>query len=163
MLKHIAALAAALTLMVAPAFAQNAGHIAKAAKGQSCAGCNLFQADLAYRDVSSVNLSNARLRQADMSLTTYDDSNFAKANLSIANLFGARFNRCNFSGADLSQVSAVGAYFGSSNMSGVNLSAANLSGADLSFASGLSQTQLNRACGDHTTRLPAGKTIPRCR
>lgn len=163
MLKHIAALAAALTLTAMPAFAQNAGQIAKVAKGQSCAGCNLFQADLAYRDAHGMNLSKSRLRQSDLSLATYTGVNFSNANMSISNMFGARFNRCNFAGANLSQASAVGTYFGSSNLAGANLTGANFSGADLSLAHGLNQMQLNRACGDHTTRLPAGKTIPRCR
>jgi uncharacterized protein YjbI with pentapeptide repeats len=163
MLKHIAALTIAVSLFATPAVAQNASHIAKAKAGKSCAGCNLFQADLAYRDGANMDLSGSRLRQADLSLTTLDNANLSGANLSVANLFGARFNNSNMSKADLSQVSAVGAYFGSSNLSGANLTGANLSGADLSIARGLSQTQLNRACGDHMTRLPAGKTIPRCR
>jgi uncharacterized protein YjbI with pentapeptide repeats len=163
MLKHIAALTIAAGLFTAPALAQNAGHVAKAKAGKSCANCNLFQADLAYRDGSNMNLSASRLRQSNLSLTTFDNANLSGANLSVANLFGARFNRANMTKTNLSQVSAVGTYFGSSNMSGANLSGANLSGADLSLVQGLSQSQLNRACGDRSTRLPAGKTIPRCR
>ena len=39
----------------------------------------------------------------------------------------------------------------------------NLSGADLSGARGLTQRQLNEACGDSATRLPSGLTVPACR
>ena len=163
MLKHIAVLIAFTTVLTMPAMAQNAGQISKVKSGKSCPGCNLFQADLAYKDSAGLNLSKSRLRQADLALVTYDRINFAGSNLSVTNLFGARFNKCNFSGANLQGASAVGTYFGSSNLTGANLSGANLSGADLSIARGLNQTQLNAACGDHTTRLPTGKTIPACR
>lgn len=163
MLKHIAVLIAAVALFTAPAIAQNAGQISKVKAGKSCAGCNLFQADLAYGDLGGLNLSGTRLRQSNLSLGTFSNINFSGANLSIANLFGARFNQCNFAKSNLGNVTAVGAYFGSSNLSGANLTNANLSGADLSLVRGLRQSQLNRACGDGSTRLPAGLTITRCR
>ena len=162
MLKHIDILTAILGLVSAPAFAQNASQIASVKAGKSCKECNLFQADLAYRDGANLNLSGSRLRQANLSLSTYDGVDFSSANLSVANLFGARFNHCDFSKSDLSKTSAVGTYFGTSNMSGANLTGANFSGADLSAVKGLTQTELNRACGDSSTRLPAGRTIPRC-
>jgi uncharacterized protein YjbI with pentapeptide repeats len=47
-------------------------------------------------------------------------------------------------------------------MSGAVLTGANFSGAELQDALGLTQAQLNEACGDATTQLPAGMTIPRC-
>ncbi len=162
MLKHFAALSIGLSLFAMPALAQDAAAIAKVQSGQSCPGCNLFQADLTYRDGKKMNLSGARLRQSDLSLATYDDVNLSGANLSVANLFGARFNRANFKDANLQNATAVGTFFGSSNLSGANLSGANLSGADLKITRGLSQAQLNGACGDASTKLPNGKTIPSC-
>ena len=162
MLKHIMSLAVLASLAVAPAMAQDAGEIAKVRDGQSCKGCNLFQAELAYQDANKIDLSNARLRQSNLALTTFDDVNLSGANLSVANLFGARFNRADFARANLQNVIAVGTYFGSSNLSGADLSGANLSGADLAIAKGLTQSQLNRACGDTNTRLPKGKTVPAC-
>jgi uncharacterized protein YjbI with pentapeptide repeats len=80
----------------------------------------------------------------------------------VANLFGARFTRASFRHADLSRAIAVGAYFGSANLSGARLDGANLSGAELETARGLTQAQLNTACGDRYTRLPRGLTIPAC-
>lgn len=162
MMKHLLAVTALALSLSMPAVAQNASQIAKVKKGQSCESCNLFQADMAYRDLSGLNLSKSRLRQSDLSLATFQDVNLSAANLSIANMFGARFNRCNFSQANLTSATAVGAYFGSSNLSGANLSGVNLSGADLSMAKGLSQAQLNKACGDRSTKLPKGLRISRC-
>ena len=163
MLKQLSALAIAASLMATPAFAQNASQIAKAKSGKSCAGCNLFQADFSYTDAAGMDFSKSRLRQANLALTTFDDVNFSKSNLSVANLFGARFNRCDLSQADLTNASAVGAYFGSSNLKGAKLAGTNVSGADLSVARGLTQKQLDQACGDRATKLPKGLRIPACR
>ena len=109
-----------------------------------------------------MDLSKARLRQSSFALATYDNVSFASANLSVSNLFGARFNRSDFSGANLENATAVGTYFGASKLAGAKLEGANFSGADLSLVQGLTQSQLNQACGDETTRLPKGQTIPHC-
>lgn len=162
MLRHFALIMFMVGFYTAPAAAQNAEQILTVEQGKSCAGCNLFQADLSYLGGKKMDLSEARLRQASFALSTYDDVSFARANLSVTNMFGARFNRGDFSQANLKQATAVGTYFGSSTLSGADLTGANFSGADLSLAKGLTQMQLNQGCGDATTRLPKGKTIPRC-
>lgn len=162
MLKHFAALSASLSVLVLPVAAQNSASIEQVRSGQSCPGCNLFQADLTYQSGTRLNLSGARLTQSDFSLATYDEVNLSGANLSIANLFGARFNRTSFANSNLQDATAVGTFFGSSDLSGANLEGANLSGADLGIARGLTQAQLDRACGDASTRLPTGKSIPSC-
>ncbi|GGE35223.1 hypothetical protein GCM10011367_07060 [Marinicauda pacifica] len=149
-------------LLPAAASAQNAGQIASVQTGQSCPGCNLFQADLAYTDLPGIDLSGSRLRQADLSLSTMNRARFDRANLSVANLFGARFTAASFRGADLSGANAVGAYFGSADMTGANLTGTNLSGAEMETARGLTQTQLSSACGDARTRLPASLSVPPC-
>lgn len=152
-----------LSAVIAPSFAQDAGQIARIRGGaKSCAGCNLFQADFSYLDVERANLSKARLRQADLSLGTFDGANFAGADLSVSNAFGGRFTRANFAGANLENASFVGAYLGYSNFAGAKLTGANFSGAEMVGARGLSQNQLNTACGDAQTLLPRGLSIPRC-
>jgi uncharacterized protein YjbI with pentapeptide repeats len=160
----LAVLAASFLASIAlPALAQNASQIASVKQRNSCAGCNLFQADFDYENISGLNLSGARLRQSDMSLSTADRTNFSRANLSLANMFGVRATGASFAGADLSQAVLVGGYFSSANFRGANLTGANLSGADLAGARGLTQAQLSRACGDATTTLPRGLTVPACR
>ena len=146
-----------------PSEAQSASDIAKAKSGQSCQGCNLFQADFSYQGIRAVDLSNSRLRQANLSLSTMNGVNFSGANLSIANLFGGRFTGANFSGADLTNATLVGGYFSGASFSGANISGANLGGADLRNARGLTQRQLNTACGDTYTQLRDGLTLPRCK
>lgn len=154
---------AALCLLPATAHAQSASHINTVLHGQSCPGCNLFQADLSYRDIPGVDLSGSRLRQANLSLTTMNNADFAAANLSVSNLFGARFTSANFHDADFTHASMVGAYFGFADVTGANFTGANLSGAEFDTARGLTQAQLNAACGDEYTRLPHGLSVPLCR
>jgi uncharacterized protein YjbI with pentapeptide repeats len=162
MLKHFAIAAAAL-IAVLPAAAQDPVQIAAVQKGRmDCAKCNLFQADFSYADLHGRNFAGARLRQSELSLTEFDNANFAGANLSIANAFGARFSGANLSGADLRVGAFVGAYFGGANLKGALLNGANFAGAEMQTARGLTQAQLSTACGDATTTLPAGLTIPTC-
>lgn len=162
MLRHFALILFLVGFYTAPASAQNAEQISTVKMGKSCSGCNLFQANLSYLEGEKMDLSKARLRQSSLALATYDDVSFASANLSVSNLFGARFNRSDFSGANLQNATAVGTYFGASKLTGAKLEGANFSGADLSLVKGLTQSQLNKACGDETTRLPKGQTIPHC-
>ncbi|MCA8902854.1 MAG: pentapeptide repeat-containing protein [Hyphomonas sp.] len=162
MLKQIA-VALLAALMAAPAMAQDAGEIARAQAGKDCRNCNLFQADLSYLDIPGIDLSRSRLRQADLSLATMNHANLAGANLSVANLFGSRLTGADLAGADLQQASLVGAYLGSANLAGAKLSGANLGGAELATAKGLTQAQLDTACGDAATELPSGLHIPACR
>lgn len=160
-MKHVV-IALALITASLPATAQDATEIARVQGGQSCPGCNLFQAELAYRDLKGIDVSGARLRQSDMQLSTFDDWNLSNTNLSIANMFGVRFNRSDFTGANLQRATMVGGYFGRSSFKNADLTDAYLSGADLSLARDLTQAQLDTACGDEETRLPKGLTIAHC-
>lgn len=171
-----AALFACLLALAAPAFAQapsaTGGPIASQGErdaiaarvraGASCARCDLFQIGLAYRSLAGRDFSGARIRQGDLSLVTADRARFRGANLSLANLFGARLSSADLSDANLEGAILVGAYLGGARLNGAALAGANLSGAELAGAVGLTQTQLNTACGDATTTLPAGMTIPNC-
>ena len=162
-MKRLLAAAALLALSAAPALAQDASQIARVQGGASCSGCNLFQADLAYRDLPNVNLSGSRLRQADLSLATMNGANLSASDLSVANLFGARFTGVSFRNANLRDANLVGGYFGGADFAGADLNGAILSGAEMRQAHGLTQSQLNTACGDASTELPAGLRVPSCR
>ena len=157
------AFAAALALLAGPALAQNAGQIASARAGKSCAGCNLFQVDFTRAELRGKNFAGARLRQADLSLAVMNRSNFAGADLRDVTAFGGVFSSSNFAGANLTNSSWVGTFLQGSNFKGANLTGANFSGAELDRARGLTQAQLNAACGDQATTLPGGLSIPVCR
>lgn len=161
-MKHFAAALILIAAGLAPALAQNSSQIARVQGGASCPGCNLFQADLSYRDLPGVDLSGARLTQSNLSLSTMNRARFDGADLSISNLFGARFTGASFVSANLSRSVLVGVYFGSADLTGANLTDANISGAELHNTRGLTAAQLAGACGDAATRLPAGLSVRRC-
>lgn len=171
-----AALFACLFALAGPAFAQapseTGGPIVSQAErdviaervrgGAACAGCDLFQADLSYRNLARRDFSGARLRQAEIQVVTADGANFRRANLSLANMFGGRFSHADFTDTNLERATFVGAYLGGARFGGAVMAGANFSGAEMADASGLSQAQLNTACGDGSTTLPPGMTIPTC-
>lgn len=162
---RLAAMALSLTTLAsaAPALAQNAGQIARVRGGASCPGCNLFQADLSNLTLRGLNLSKARLRQADLSTVVMNRVNFAGGDLRDVNAYGGVFGGASFARADLTNASFVGAFLEGASFAGANLTGVNFSGAEMDRATGLSQGQLNRACGDESTRLPRGLSIPGCR
>ncbi len=171
-----ATLIACLFALPAPAFAQapsaTGGPVTSQAErdaiaarvraGASCAGCDLFQIDLAYQAIPGRDFRGARIRQADLTIATADRANFRGANLSLTNFFGARLTGADLRDANLEGAMLVGTYFGGARFDGAVLDGANLSGAELQTARGLTQAQLNTACGAPTTRLPDGLTIPNC-
>jgi uncharacterized protein YjbI with pentapeptide repeats len=154
--------ACASALLAGPALAQNAGQIEQVRRGSSCAGCNLFQGDFSGFEARGLNLSGARLRQADLSLSVMNRTRFSNADLRDVEAYGGVFSSSNFNRADLSNASFVGAWLEGSSFSGAILSGTNLSGARLARASGLTQRQLSTACGDASTDLPSGLSIPAC-
>jgi len=162
-MKRLLILAVALVATAAsPVLAQNASQIARVRGGASCAGCNLFQGSFTGLEASGLNLNGARLRQSDLSLAVMNRTRFSNADLRDVEAYGGVFSSSSFAGANMTNASFVGAYLDGANFSGATLTGTNLSGATLLRATGLTQGRLNQACGDETTRLPRGLTIPRC-
>ena len=152
----------AVLVLTAPAAAQNAGQISQVRAGANCPKCNLFQAELGGLTLKGKNLAGARLRQADLSLTIMNRTNFAGADLRDVEAYGGVFSSANFAGADLTNARFVGAHLDGASFRGARLSGANFAGAEMARAVGLTQAQLNQACGDEATRLPGGLRIPAC-
>lgn len=158
----VAALVAASCGLTSPVLAQNASQIARVRAGAGCPGCNLFQADLTYGELGGRNYAGARLRQADLSFGVFSGANFSRGDLRDLNAAGAVFSSANFSGANLANATLVGAHLEGASFAGANLDGANFGGAEMASARGLTQAQLNRACGDEDTRLPRGLHLRAC-
>ena len=112
---------------------------------------NLSGADLSNADLGNANLSDANLSGAHLSRANLRDANLSDANLSDANLIGAHLSRANLSDANLS----------GAKLSVTDLSAADLNGANLRDVKGITQDQLNEACGGGA-KLPPGLTLKPC-
>ena len=126
----------------------------------------LTRRDLRYADASSVFLVRADLSLANLQRAILQGANLQGAILSGANLQGATLTDANLQGAILSGANLQGAILSGANLQGANLHRANFEGAILSGltlygiklkgrAKGLTQEQLNGACGDHYTGLPS--------
>jgi uncharacterized protein YjbI with pentapeptide repeats len=148
--------------LAAPALAQNAAQIDRAQRGANCPHCNLFQADFSNKRLTGRNFGGARLRQSDLSASVMNHTNFADTDLRDVNAYGGVFSSSVFSGANLTHASFVGTYLQGANFRGATLDGTNFSGAEMSRARGLTQRQLDQACGDEATTLPPGLRIPRC-
>lgn len=112
-----------------------------------CPHCNLAGADLTNTcvkqgNVQGANFDGAKLVLMCMSYADFRGASFRHADLGGANLAHAKVDNADFTGADLSITS--------------------IRGTDLSRALGLTQKQLDGACADAETRVPAGLRAKTC-
>jgi uncharacterized protein YjbI with pentapeptide repeats len=114
---------------------------------RDCPACDLRGADLTNQCVKTGNLTGARFDNAKLVLMCMSYANFSNASFRNADMAGANLAHAKLDGADLS---------------GANLSIASFKGTDLSHVKGLTQAQLNQACSDKETKVPAGMTPKTC-
>ena len=112
-----------------------------------CVGCNLQGADLANTCVKEHDLHGA---------------NFDGANASLMCMSFANFTNASFRGTELSGANLAGAKMDGADLTGARTSITSFLGTDLTKVKGLTQAQLNVACSDSKTRLPAGLKIHTC-
>jgi len=135
-------------------------------------GSVFHDATLIEADLSQSNLKKADLRRADMTRGIFTGSKFIEANLTSAtaekaNFSQAVFNRAtadhiNLNGANLTDAIIHHASFGNASFTDTKLTNTDLTGSDLHAVTGLTQAQLDSACGSHLTRLPAGLSVAHC-
>lgn len=110
-----------------------------------------------YQYLQEANLENAAmpnsfLRYVDFSGAILSGSLLDNADLTGSSLVNAKLNSAKLRDAILQK----------SNLSSARIRQADFSGADLRQSEGLSQSQLDEACGDNDTLLPGGLSIPPC-
>lgn len=127
-----------------------------------------FQRVEAYRagfqDVraNGASFMAAELQRADFSRAELENANFQKADLSRAIFDQAVITGVNFSYSNLSRADLTTAVFdGAINFQDAFLFLTRIEGVDLSSAVGLDQHQVDIACGNTATKLPAGLVMPK--
>jgi hypothetical protein len=110
----------------------------------------LANAMLADANLSRANLRHANLRNANLSFAELSHAELSGADLGSALLTETILSGANLRGTDLRDADLVLAH----------LEGANLTDADLSNTKGLTQDQLNEACGKPKA-LPPGLTLDR--
>ncbi|MCM2292742.1 pentapeptide repeat-containing protein [Allorhizobium sp. BGMRC 0089] len=134
--------------------------------GAKADGAN-FQRIEAYRsDMTGLSGLNADFESAEMQRVTLSRANLAGANFKKAELSRALFDRAiltgvDFSFANLSRATLINARTdGGMNFTDSFLFRTRIEGLDLSTAKGLTQDQIDLACGDDKTILPADLKKP---
>lgn len=112
-----------------------------------CPHCELAGADLTNQCVKNGNLEGADFSGARLFLMC----------MSFADFRGASFRDADLSGANLAHAKLDGA-----DLSGAKLTITSIKGTDLSRAKGVTQHQLDQACGDADTRVSPGLRVKTC-
>lgn len=142
------ALVVITALSATPADWRYSDPVAAIKSGQKdCPHCVLAGADLTNQCVKGGNLNGADFDRARLVLACMSKANFVNATFRGADLSGANLANSNLDGADFS---------------GAVLNITSLKGANLARAKGLTQAQLDAACGDAQTRLPPGLRVRAC-
>lgn len=114
---------------------------------RDCPGCQFAGEDLTNQCVKGGDLRGANFSGARLVL----------ACMSHADFQGASFRHADLTGANMAHAVVTGADF-----TGANLRITSIKGTDLTHAKGLTQDQLDMACGDAKTRVPAGMKVQSC-
>jgi uncharacterized protein YjbI with pentapeptide repeats len=112
-----------------------------------CIGCNLAGADLQNTCVKAHDLSGADFDRADATLMCMSYANFSNATFRGTDLSGANLAHARLDGADLTAA---------------RMTITSIKGTDLTKVKGLTQAQLDAACGDADTKVPPGLTVKTC-
>jgi len=115
--------------------------------GSNFSGAVMTRVDASHSEFEAANFTETDLRRATLADANCPRARFERASLNNADGRRANFTRANFVGADVTDM---------------NFDGADISGADLRGARGLTQAQLDDACGDARTRLPRGMRVGRC-
>ena len=137
-----------LALLTTPAMAADPAAVAKIHGGiVDCVGCDLRGADLMNTCVKEHDLHGA---------------DFTNANATLMCMSFANFTGVSFRGAELSGANLAGAQMDGADVTAATMSITSFLGTDLRHAKGLTQKQLDVACSDTATKLPAGLHIHTC-
>jgi uncharacterized protein YjbI with pentapeptide repeats len=114
--------------------------------------------------LEGINYSHVDLTGAFLVRAKLNGANLEGADFSRADLRGAHLDRANLRGAILDQANLFGAILKGADLAGASLVKTRLGEVDLSTAKNLTSDQLKNACGDDSTKLPAGwpASLKRC-
>lgn len=112
-------------------------------------------------DASGASFASAELQRSSFHGATLINVDFTKAELGRAEFDGATLQDVKFPLANLARVDLAKAKFsGAIDFTSAFFFLTRIEGMDLTQAQGLAQWQIDMACGDGATKLPAGLTAP---
>lgn len=134
--------------------------------GSSAKGTRFDRIEAYRTDFSRMDAQGAVFASAEMQRSNFKDANLVNVDFTKAELGRAQFHDADISGSRFSFANLARADFRSATVAApIDFDRAyffltRIEGVDLSSATGLSQWQLNMACGDLRTGLPYGLTRP---
>ncbi|BCH20653.1 hypothetical protein MesoLjLb_04380 [Mesorhizobium sp. L-8-3] len=120
-----------------------------------------YRSSFAHLSAEGASFAGAELQRSDFSGARLTGADFEKAELGRANFDKAVITGTRFSLANLARADLGGAVFeGSIEFGKAFMYLTRIEGLDLSAAIGLRQEQIDLACGNADTKLPAGLSKP---
>ena len=108
-------------------------------------------------DFAGLDLTNQCVKGGDLTGADFD-----RARLVLACMSKANFRSASFRGADLSGANLADSRLDDADLSDAVLTVTSIKGTDLSRAKGLTQGQVDGACGDAKSRVPSGLQVRQC-
>lgn len=108
-------------------------------------------------DLTGADLTNTCVKNGDVQGAKFDNAKLVLMCMSFANFTGASFRGADMAGANLAHAIVDGADF-----TGATLAITSIKGTDLRKALGLTQSQIDAACGDADTKVPDGLKVHTC-
>jgi len=137
--------------------APQAAHAAVSPNPIAVASIKAGRHDCPHCDLAGADLTNQCVKNGNLEGANFDGANLTLMCMSFANFKDATFRGTNLSAANLAHADLDGA-----DLSGANLTITSFKGTDLTHTRGLTQAQLDTACGDADTKAPAGLTVKIC-
>lgn len=101
--------------------------------------------------LAGANLDNTCVKNGNLEGADFSNVHAVLMCMSYANFTGVSFRDANLSGANLAHANLTNADF-----TGATLAITSFKGTDLTKTKGLTQAQLDTACSDKDTKVPAG-------
>lgn len=114
--------------------------------GITASGANFVSAEMQRSNFSDADLTNVDFTKAELGRAVFYKAKLANTRFALVNLSRSTFHNVDISGP----IDFTNAF----------LFLTRIEGVDLSKATGLEQEQIALACGDNTTKLPAGLQTP---
>jgi uncharacterized protein YjbI with pentapeptide repeats len=134
--------------------------------GSKAAGANFeravgFRTDFVETDLAGANFNKSEMQRADFSGAVLTGVDFEKSELGRARFGKADINGTNFRFSNLARADFRESVFATPiDFGGSYLYLTRFDGVDLSNATGIEQWQIDLACGDANTKLPASLARP---
>jgi uncharacterized protein YjbI with pentapeptide repeats len=146
----------ALTFALFYALATTA-HAANMADTKAVASIKAGHHDCFHCELAGADLTNTCVKGGNLEGADFSGAKLVLMCMSYADFKGASFRHTDLAGANLAHAKLDGADF-----TGASLSITSFKGTDLRRAKGLTQKQLDAACGDAETKAPQGLSVKTC-